>query len=83
VTRRECILAAIAHKESDRIPVDLGGMRSTGITAIAYGRLKRHLGIRTVTSSAPCRPVPSTSASSFSRSRIGTATRPSSKNFPP
>jgi uroporphyrinogen decarboxylase len=47
MTRRERILAAIAHKESDRIPVDLGGMRSTGITAIAYGRLKRHLGIRT------------------------------------
>jgi uroporphyrinogen decarboxylase len=47
VTRRERVLAAIAHKEPDRIPVDLGGMRSTGITAIAYGRLKRHLGIRT------------------------------------
>jgi uroporphyrinogen decarboxylase len=47
MTRRERVLAAIAHKESDRIPVDLGGMRSTGITAIAYGRLKKHLGIRT------------------------------------
>jgi uroporphyrinogen decarboxylase len=47
VTRRERVLAAIAHQETDRIPVDLGGMRSTGISAIAYGRLKRHLGIRT------------------------------------
>jgi len=47
VTRRERVLAAVAHEESDRIPVDLGGMRSTGITAIAYGRLKRHLVIRT------------------------------------
>ena len=47
MTRRERILAAIAHEEPDRIPVDLGGMRSTGITAIAYGRLKRHIGIRT------------------------------------
>jgi len=47
VTRRERVLAAIAHREPDRVPVDLGGMRSTGITAIAYGRLKRHLGIRT------------------------------------
>jgi len=46
MTRRERVLAAIAHKQPDRIPVDLGGMRSTGITAIAYGRLKRHLGIR-------------------------------------
>jgi uroporphyrinogen decarboxylase len=47
VTRRERVLAAIAHREPDWFPVDLGGMRSTGITAIAYGRLKRHLGIRT------------------------------------
>ncbi len=27
------------------MPVDLGAMRSTGITAVAYGRLKEHLGI--------------------------------------
>ena len=47
MTRRERVLAAIAHREPDRVPVDLGGMRSTGITAIAYGRLKKHLGIRT------------------------------------
>ena len=45
MTRRERVLAAITHQEPDRVPVDLGGMRSTGITAIAYGRLKRHLGI--------------------------------------
>jgi len=45
VTRRERVLAAIAHKETDRVPVDLGGMRSTGITAIAYGRLKKRLGL--------------------------------------
>jgi uroporphyrinogen decarboxylase len=44
MTRRERVLAAIAHREPDRIPVDLGGMRSTGITAIAYAALKRHLG---------------------------------------
>jgi len=45
MTRRERVLEAIAHRETDRVPVDLGGMRSTGITAIAYGRLKKHLGI--------------------------------------
>jgi uroporphyrinogen decarboxylase len=45
MTRRERVLRTIAHREPDRIPVDLGGMRSTGITAIAYGRLKKHLGI--------------------------------------
>src|SRR4030042_1839622 len=42
MTRRERVLAAIAHEETDRIPVDLGGMRSTGLTAIAYGRLNRY-----------------------------------------
>jgi uroporphyrinogen decarboxylase len=47
MTRRERVLAALAHRQPDRTPLDLGGMRSTGITAIAYGRLKRHLGLRT------------------------------------
>ena len=45
MTRRERVLAAIAHREADRVPVDLGGMRSTGISAIAYNKLKRHLGL--------------------------------------
>jgi uroporphyrinogen decarboxylase len=44
VTRRERVLAAIAHREPDRVPVDLGGMRSTGITALACAALNRHLG---------------------------------------
>ncbi len=42
---RERVLAAIAHKEPDRVPIDQGSMRSTGIMAIAYNRLKAHLGI--------------------------------------
>ncbi len=45
MTRRERVLAALDHKVPDRVPVDLGAMRSTGITAGAYGRLKEHLGI--------------------------------------
>jgi len=45
MTRRERVLAAIDHREPDRLPVDLGAMRSTGITAVAYGKLKRHLGL--------------------------------------
>lgn len=45
MTKRERVQVAISHREPDRPPVDLGGMRSTGISAIAYGRLKRHLGI--------------------------------------
>jgi uroporphyrinogen decarboxylase len=38
-------MAAIRHQTPDRIPVDLGGMRSTGIMALAYARLKEYLGI--------------------------------------
>ncbi|MHC4517968.1 MAG: uroporphyrinogen decarboxylase family protein, partial [Planctomycetota bacterium] len=43
MTSRERILAAIDHKEPDRVPVDLGATASSGISAIAYGRLKTHL----------------------------------------
>ena len=46
MTKRERVLRAIKHKEPDKVPVDLGAMRSTGITAVAYGRLKQHLGIK-------------------------------------
>lgn len=42
---RERILSAIQHKEPDRVPIDLGCTPSSGISAIAYGNLKRHLGI--------------------------------------
>jgi len=45
MTRRERVLCAISHREPDKVPVDLGAMRSTGITAVAYGNLKRYLGI--------------------------------------
>jgi len=45
LTSRERVLTAIAHKEPDRVPIDFGGMRSTGIMAIAYNKLKAHLGI--------------------------------------
>ena len=45
MTPRERVLAAVAHTEADRVPVDLGGMRSTGMMAMAYARLKEHLGL--------------------------------------
>ena len=45
MTSRERVLAAIAHREPDRVPLDLGATPSSGISAIAYGRLKQHLGI--------------------------------------
>ena len=46
MTHRDRIRAAFAHREPDRVPVDLGGTESSGITGIAYHRLKSHLGIR-------------------------------------
>jgi uroporphyrinogen decarboxylase len=45
VTSRERVLAAIAHKEPDRTPIDLGATPSSGISAIAYSRLAAHLGV--------------------------------------
>jgi uroporphyrinogen decarboxylase len=41
---RERILAAINHKEPDKVPVDLGSTGSSGISAIAYNNLVKHLG---------------------------------------
>ncbi len=45
MTSRERILAAIEHREPDRVPVDLGSTPSSGISAIAYNRLKARLNI--------------------------------------
>lgn len=45
ITSRERILMALEHKETDRVPIDLGSSRSTGINAIAYKNLCRHLEI--------------------------------------
>ncbi len=47
LTSRERVLRAVQHQEPDRVPIDLGGHRSSGIMALAYRRLKEHLGIRT------------------------------------
>jgi uroporphyrinogen decarboxylase len=41
---RDRILAAINHKQSDRIPIDMGSTPSSGISAIAYSNLVKHLG---------------------------------------
>ena len=44
---RQRILTTLSHKEPDRVPIDFGGMRSSGIAAMAYSRLKEYLGICT------------------------------------
>ena len=43
---RERILAAIRHQEPTGVPVDLGATPSSGISVLAYSRLKQHLGLQ-------------------------------------
>jgi uroporphyrinogen decarboxylase len=45
MTPRERVKAALNHQESDRIPIDFSGHRSSGINAIAYARLRDYLGL--------------------------------------
>jgi uroporphyrinogen decarboxylase len=48
MNHRERVLAALEHKQPDRVPVDLGGFQ-TGIMVQAYDRLKKHLGMNSET----------------------------------
>ncbi len=45
MTSRERVAAALRHEEPDRVPLDIGGTESSGITGIAYNRLRAHLGL--------------------------------------
>jgi len=45
MTSRERILNAIGHIRPDRVPVDLGATPSSGISAVAYHNLIKHLGL--------------------------------------
>jgi uroporphyrinogen decarboxylase len=46
---RERVLRAINHQEPDRVPIDVGGTRQSGIAASTYHRLKQRLGLATPT----------------------------------
>lgn len=43
-THRERVLTALAHKEPDRVPFDMGQSAVTGISQFAYGNLLKALG---------------------------------------
>jgi uroporphyrinogen decarboxylase len=45
MTSRERVLTALNHHQPDRVPVDLSGHRSSGISAIAYPKLRAALGL--------------------------------------
>jgi len=49
MTSRERVVRAINHQQPDRVPVDLGATRQSGIAASAYYQLKAYLGIRAPT----------------------------------
>lgn len=42
---RERVMTSVNHKEPDRVPLDLGATPSSGISAIPYNKLKKHLNI--------------------------------------
>ncbi len=46
MSSREYILQAINHKEPKKVPVDLGATPSSGISAIAYSNLTKHIGLK-------------------------------------
>ena len=45
MTPRQRVLAALNHQQPDRVPIDFGGHRSSGIAAIAYAKLRKALGL--------------------------------------
>jgi uroporphyrinogen decarboxylase len=42
---RERVLAALSHRQPDRVPIDLGGTRASSIVVEGYERLKSVLGV--------------------------------------
>ncbi len=45
MTSRQRVLTALQHQQPDRTPIDLSGHRSSGISALAYARLRDYLGL--------------------------------------
>ena len=47
MTSRQRVREALNHRESDMFPIDLGGSRCSGISAVAYRKLKQYLNLGT------------------------------------
>jgi hypothetical protein len=45
MTSRERVEKALNHRQPDRVPIDIGATRMTGIVATAYSRLREHVGL--------------------------------------
>ena len=46
---RERVRRTVNFEKADRVPIDLGGIRATGINAVVYDQLKKRMGIDTPT----------------------------------
>jgi uroporphyrinogen decarboxylase len=46
---RQRVLGALEHRQPDRVPIDLGGTRQSGMAASTYHQLKERLGLTTPT----------------------------------
>ena len=49
MTSRERVLKAVNFEEPDRVPIDLGAIRASGINAVVYDEMKRRMGLDTPT----------------------------------
>lgn len=49
MTSRERVEAALDFREPDRVPIDLGAIRASGVNAVVYDDLKKRMGIDTPT----------------------------------
>ena len=46
MTHRQRVLAALAHEQPDRVPIDLASTRDSSIVVQGYERLKKHFGVQ-------------------------------------
>lgn len=46
---RQRVLCALEHRQPDRVPIDLGGTRQSGMAVSTYHKLKQRLGLHTPT----------------------------------
>ncbi|MCX8083211.1 MAG: hypothetical protein N3D17_07495 [bacterium] len=49
MTSRERVERAVNFQPIDRVPIDLGGMKASGISVYAYNRLKQYIGLKNPT----------------------------------
>ena len=45
MTHRERVLAAVSHRQPDKVPIDLGGTRDSSLVVEAYEKVKKYFGI--------------------------------------